>query len=93
MSQRHMTQCQTMQEHIWALQTRLKAITNYIKPVIRAVFTHEPLPIDPAAELDAVLDRCWRLWPRLKYFVKQAGTFVAYNILARVQSHYPTVDA
>lgn len=28
----------------------------------------------------------------LQYFVKQAGTFVACNVLARVRSHYPTMD-
>lgn len=65
---------------------------DYIKPVLRAIFSNEPLPADPAAEPEAVLDRRRRLWTQFQHFVKQAGMFVACNVLARVQSHHPTVD-
>lgn len=72
-----MAQFQMMEENIQMLQIRLRKMTDYIKPVLRAIFLNVPLPADPAAELGAVLDRCRRLWPRLQHFIKQVGTFVA----------------
>ena len=74
------------------LQIRLSRMTDYLRPVVRALFHEEPTPTDPAQEAEAMLDKCRRMWPRLQQFVKRACVFTACNAFARVRTHYPTVE-